>query len=529
MKAPFHRLSKQSDAGGGGLADWFAPSLMLLTPLVVFLRHQEYSLLSPESLLCFTVLSIAGVCMSVAGRLLGDYVKVAIYVVLVVFVVDFQGGVLWGTANRIVLLASSSLLFFWLIRTRLSAFVCAVFGSMVISSVALPLGNQISWRFDNAQPVGDQDLPPLVHIILDEHIGVEGIDPALDPQNGATLIKEFFVDRGFTVFGKAYSLSHRTKVSIGTTFNFSFDRRRFSPGKREQGSTLYFEEMRRRGYRINVYQTDHVNFCTDENGQQLKEVAACLTYPIEKISSIGETALPMTTVAKSQLIFGMYMRLSVTLRAARKYYDKIRSSRALSWIGLPELSTLPRLSPLSSLSVLDEFRSVVAAAEPGNMYFLHILLPHYPYAFDSECEVRPLPWLSATGRGGNDPEARANRYKLYLEQVRCTLGRLAELFDQMEASGRFLETRFVLHGDHGSRIVRGESSRSNMIDRLSTLFVYRAPNSRMPGRYDVRLAPINVLLPEVMGIKGYRLEDREFRRPLNFEAGRLVESNPVVK
>ena len=48
-------------------------------------------------------------------------------------------------------------------------------------------------------------LPPVVHILLDEHIGIEGLggDAAADAMKER--LRSFYVNNGFRLFGGAYS------------------------------------------------------------------------------------------------------------------------------------------------------------------------------------------------------------------------------------------------------------------------------------------------------------------------------------
>ena len=60
---------------------------------------------------------------------------------------------------------------------------------------------------------GDR-LPLIVHLILDEHIGLEGIPEDLAPASFKDEARTFFTDKGFKVFGGAYS-----ELSVDTPIN----------------------------------------------------------------------------------------------------------------------------------------------------------------------------------------------------------------------------------------------------------------------------------------------------------------------
>ncbi len=66
----------------------------------------------------------------------------------------------------------------------------------------------------------------------------------------------------------------------------------------------YFDLMRKRGYRINVYQTAFLRLCGEETGE---DVASCSTYGTEAIDVIEGSSLPIKN--ELRIIFGVYSRL----------------------------------------------------------------------------------------------------------------------------------------------------------------------------------------------------------------------------
>jgi len=83
----------------------------------------------------------------------------------------------------------------------------------------------------------------------------------------------------------------------------------------------------------------------------------------------------------------------------------------------------------------------------------------------------------------NTPESRAERYRLYFEQLACTREQLARLLDAIPAPLRE-DAIILVHGDHGSRIaltdpVTAAEDRmqpSDYADSYSTLFAVRTPS-----------------------------------------------------
>src|SRR5207245_3601634 len=75
-------------------------------------------------------------------------------------------------------------------------------------------------RPNNAVPL-NATLPAIVHIILDEHIGLDGLAPD-NPRTPAVrqALDQFYLGNGFRVFGRAHSDYAFTTRSIPEILNF---------------------------------------------------------------------------------------------------------------------------------------------------------------------------------------------------------------------------------------------------------------------------------------------------------------------
>ena len=425
-------------------AEWAAPCLLVVTPLVIFLRHQQHPLLAPEVLICIGAFALVGLTLSALTIVFGDYLRVPLIALLIALFFDFRT-VSFSETMFLARIAGVSLLVGLLLRNHLSSLVCVLCGTVLITSILFPVSDPSAGTFRRAQRPTHADLPPLVHIILDEQIGVEGIPTALDGgEQAASALKRFFLGRGFTVYGKAYSISWFTRRSIGTAMNFSTDLstiKRFRVNQKHVVPNRYFDELVRRGYRIHVYQSEHLNFCQDERGAPLETIESCFTYPTVSLSSISESTMSLSE--KASLVAGAYSQLSFGLGQLRGRYQSVVNSPLGEWMGLPQWHSPPLLSPLSTMQTLDQLTDDFARIEAGHALFVHLLLPHYPYAYDSECQLRsrPFSWSGRSKRQGKTAKSWAERYELYFDQVECTLKQLAEVFDTMDAAGKLLMPR----------------------------------------------------------------------------------------
>ncbi len=481
--------------------------LFLLVPFVVFALHQGYALSRPELLVCLAVLTGVGLLLGAAMMRGGQRVHVGLTALLVLVFADFQSGWRIELGAPLVGALVGVAALGWLLREHLGEITSTVLAVALVST--LVVGGRPQPPPESAtEPASERRGPlpaPLIHFVLDEHVGVEGIPAEFDPQGERVrALKRDLEDWGFTVFPRAYSRYGTTQASLPNLFNFSErDTRTFeSTGKFVEGSSLpsnaYFEEMTRRGYRIHVIQSDFIDFCGTPGEISL---ASCTTYPLERLAPLQDA--PLAVREKVRAIFGMYLRRADLRREIHKRYDRARQAaagRGWSWPRWP-WGGAGRMSALTSMESFEQSLSRIAAVEDGEMIFYHLLLPHFPYTYDAACRVRPgtADWLTRKAPGENTGAARALRYPLYLDQLACTHARLGELFASLDEAGTLARARILLHSDHGSRIdvlapsVRNQTelSAADYVDTYSTLFAYREPGE--PARYDRRVLALGPL------------------------------------
>jgi hypothetical protein len=145
----------------------------------------------------------------------------------------------------------------------LSIIAAVVFGSNVLAA-----SNDRSTRSEAAGVERLTGRPPLVHIVLDEHLGIEGFNgyPA-DVAGIKEELIDFYVGNGFRVYGGAYSEYMRTILSLpqmlsfGTQLDIPYTKKRNARIQQNR----YFDTLAAAGYEIEVMQTDYLNFCANDN------------------------------------------------------------------------------------------------------------------------------------------------------------------------------------------------------------------------------------------------------------------------
>jgi hypothetical protein len=465
-----------------------APGLVLLSSFVTFATYNEYPLLTPEILVCGSIILVFGFLLSLLGRL-SKFFAAAILSITMLFFADIQ-----LNPPFLVLMLLAPLLFSlcFVLGDNLALIFSVVFATITASTLLLS-GTQV------LPPVAHPDkspssssLPVFLHIILDEHIGIEGLPEELE---GASVwredLKDFYTGNGFRLFGQAYSNFLDTHLSISHLMNdaVTVEPGLVVPSKFDRFAyrltrNRHLTQARKAGYRLTVYQPDYVDFCTSTSGDVA--VDQCNTYSSSAIGSIRNTELPVA--AKVRIIVSMYLSRS-------QIYAKLRSR--YNWLvvyklGMPSLGWTwdrERIGPIPVMAVLDQIEGDLARARPGDFFLAHLLLPHYPYVYDAGCNLLTDPgvWLNKdASKWGplNTAASRIERYRNYLVQLACTKQRLDRLLSSLKGSGEFERSIILIHGDHGSRIARSYMS-SYAQDRLtpddyrdsfSTLFAFKSPD-----------------------------------------------------
>lgn len=498
-----HRRLRPALRGSGG------PFLILLTPFVVFLQYHGYGFFRPEVMA--VVLVMAGLALLCGGvATISPVVEAGVLAGLLTLFVDLQFDPPKGTiGSAFTFLVLTSV--FWFLRDHAPRIVTLMMATVLVSSFVVPQPRAVAmegFRSNDRAAAGRAELPLILHLIVDEHIGVEGMPADLTPAGFERDLHSFFERHGFLLFGRAYSEYWNSYRSIAQLVNLQ--PRRYVPTLLEHGtrstwavtSNAYFNRLAQLGYAIRVYQSDYLDLCADQTSAH-----RCQTYAVTSLRPFGPVALPATQ--KALVVAGMYLNQANLYLVFRDVYKRMRQQMAAT-VALPAWNwERDRTGPLSSMSVVDAVASDLSAAQRGDFVMAHLMMPHYPYVYDAKCEVRaPAQWLERMDRDAppgaiNTPDSRAERYARYFEQATCVRKKLDLLMAAIPASLRG-DAIVIVHGDHGSRIalvepgLPGEArmSVSDYADSYSTLFAVRSPH--LGAGYDARLAPITCLMRTLM-------------------------------
>ena len=192
------------------------PPALLFTPLVIFLRHHGYSLLQPESLICLAGFFLVGLILGLPGLFGGRYPTILILAALTTLVVDIQWQMFEHWDYSVLGVFAASVFVLWLLTARIGAVVEVMLLALLAASVLIPGNSRLQdWRRETGGAGATPTLPVVLHIVIDEQIGIEGIPSRFDSGGQiAEKMRSFYLKHGFQLFGRAYSRYYQSEDSI---------------------------------------------------------------------------------------------------------------------------------------------------------------------------------------------------------------------------------------------------------------------------------------------------------------------------
>lgn len=463
-----------------------AVALILAAAATNFLRYHDYPLLSAEVGLFAALLGLIAVGVSALYVIRNRYWKAFFEMAVVFLAMDLNMDFPIAT----ILAASATLTYLILRGGTLLPLLAVMFGVAFLTSLA-GLGETKSFIEEKQQPLRAPatTLPAVLHLILDEHIGLEGL-PVANPEAAQAKddLKAIYASQGFRVYGGAYSEHLHTINSIPYILNFGdkFEAKSDKEGV-ILGKTLYFEAMKARGYRINIVQSNFAEYCSSS------AYVSCTTYWPDSLKLLRDDRL--AAFERAYLIFFKFVSLSqgISNLSAVVRDGVMPAPTGETWL---DVDWRGRTSTVGALAAFDGLNARLIRATPGELYFMHALAPHNPYVARRDCGLlSPREWEAPFSTS-----ARHTRENAYLEQVRCVTEKVEAAVRALAQSPARDNFVVIVHGDHGSRITRWDPNKENlgkfddadMVAGFSTLFALRGPDLE-PG-YEAHSAPVASLL-----------------------------------
>jgi len=319
----------------------------------------------------------------------------------------------------------------------------------------------------------DTALRPIVHLMLDSYIGLDGMSAA-DTSFGdlRQQQEQFYLGHGFQIYPGAYSRHAKTINSLPEML--SYGRAKPATGRRDLQTAVvdplpYFLDLDRKGYRTSVAAPSFVDLCPRQ------PLSQCRNYNRSNLASMTDTTLSVQD--RTRMIGATMLELSQFTRLISGTIDlQINTWRSST---KRHLYNRAKLYSLTGFDQIDAFTRDLATLKGGEARFVHLLLPHDPYVLDAACKLLPeSEWGDEHG-----PLAFAPRDAAYARQARCvTEMQIAALLKALDATEAGRNAIVIIQGDHGSRTLDGEPSvMGGALDlrtaavAYSTFFAIRVP------------------------------------------------------
>ncbi len=440
------------------------------------LNHHSYPLFTTEVGLLLAGLAIVAVLMGTLVQVAGTRIGFVFTSLFVAIAIDLN--VPLSLINFYMLWAGLAVVA-WFLERPLLKLTMAAFGSVLaFQFIALTTGigahqrseDETQVRQNTAVPAADR--APIVHLVLDSYIGLDGM--ALGPAPVQRLRAEqaaFFARHGFQVYPKAYSRHVKTINSLPHLFSYGKAPLATTPRNLQYyvpAPLDYFTDLDQRGYRIDALLPSYVDLCVKH------PMTRCRNYERSGLDSMRGTAIPASDRAT---VFAFTM-LQLTALPSRAAEAMVLGANDLFGLEARRPYDRPKLLPLVSLDRLEDFTADLATLQRGEVRLAHLLAPHDPYMLDARCRALPgRQWLDEHGPGAVDARQAA-----YADQVRCLTSRIDRMMAALEATPAGREAIVVIHGDHGSRITPvvpfldgPELTDLEVLTSHATLFAIRVP------------------------------------------------------
>ncbi|MGH8669592.1 MAG: hypothetical protein ACREUH_10195, partial [Burkholderiales bacterium] len=216
MNAPRH------SAWGHALA----AALVAAAPLAAFLKTNQYPLDTPESALLLAGFALGGALLGFAARLVPLGPALLLGGGGALFLDLMYGAHLRLSGSGLAIALLACLVLAVALRRHIAAVVAASLSVFLATTLLIPGSSaQESARgpaTGSALPSAGQPPPVLLHLVLDEHIGIDGLPRELPETAGfERWLTEAYVREGFRLYAGAYSEYYDTRNSVANLLNFT--------------------------------------------------------------------------------------------------------------------------------------------------------------------------------------------------------------------------------------------------------------------------------------------------------------------
>lgn len=420
----------------------------LLGNLANLLNYHAYPLLKPEIGLLIVVLLLAAFLAAALHRLARPRLSFIFTALFIAVLIDLGAEIEMET---FAIIAGVIAVLAWFQERLVLKLAIAAFASVLLfQTLGLITGLGRPERPANeakrlqAANAGNAELPPIVHLMLDSYMGLDGMNaPGTHFGTLRAEQERFYLEQGFQLYPQAYSRHGKTVNSLPEMFSYGQGERASQP-RNVQFTTApelpYFVDLDREGYRTSASTPSFVDLCVNQ------PLTLCRNYNRSDLSSLTDSSL--SAIDRARIIGLTLIELSkVSAIPALLTYNQFGR---LAGTERRRLFNRTKLYSLTGFAQFDAFTADLATLKAGEARFIHLLVPHDPFIMDDTCSLLPEPqWIDEHG-----PASFAARDAAYARQLRClTNGAIARMLTALDNTEAGRSAIVIIHGDHGSRTI----------------------------------------------------------------------------
>lgn len=313
-----------------------------------------------------------------------------------------------------------------------------------------------------AQNQADKNLPNIYHIVFDEY-QTDMFDLTLNEEVKKQLAGFTFYPNDVTVYGR----TGMSLPSMFTSLSYDYEIPQIEYQKQAFGSdkSLLFW-LKKAGYQTNAY------------------IHKVFTFELKLFDLVIEHKNNTFLRPNNVAYIKQFSNLWVYANAPRAISKRIIKPESLDQI--KNQNVLPSAAPIVSY---ESFENILNNEElldsSGQYFFIHLILPHFPYVLKSDC--------SYEGDSETSP----------LKQSRCATKMITELIGVLKKSKRFDNSLIIIQSDHGSRfkaenndltkVSGGYYSEEWSLARSRALLLVKTPGKNNSDSLDISYAKTSLL------------------------------------
>lgn len=462
---------------GVKVAQWIVP-VFALSIFLPALKDLGYSPFDLE----FVTLGVFAFVIGGLFALLLKKNKSSLWLVNAIFVYIILDGFFFYNPVWPTILAFIIWIFHEKIEEKELDFSLLIFSLFWLVSVFLIPSQTFSYHFAQKADADASNRPPIVHIILDEQMSPTSIKNT-EFKNYRDTIVRGYEKRGFTIFPNIVSNSTSTQISLSNMVGFDDTNLANNILHGVEGFThqvkrnLYFDALHDSGYKINVIQSNYLDFCKH------KYVSSCVTYSRatdgHEMTRFHEAIYPRIIVAIYELN-NRFFETKKSVSGVALYRLIIRFLKKLN-VG-PSHESVFFTRPATVLNVVDNMSRTLASIKPGNVYFAHLLMPHFPYVVDESCQLAESDEWAVPNRHNYIKQDVNFIFERYWKQSECINQKLFGLIDIVMSQSSGQQAIWIVHGDHGARLSKRElqlKAEFSVDDYFGTFLTIKANQSSL--------------------------------------------------